>query len=128
MKSVIILIHAFIGWIGCGLIMALGMQYMSLYITLIIHAIGAPLIFGFISTIYFKKFGFTTPLQTGLIFVFFIIFMDFFVVSMIIEKSFDMFKSALGTWIPFVLIFLSIYFTGNISLKKNSRAGSSLPT
>ncbi len=70
MKSLIILVHAFVGWIGCGLIMAIGMQYTSLDVTLIIHAIGAPLIFGFISTIYFKKFGFTTPLQTGLMFVF----------------------------------------------------------
>jgi hypothetical protein len=38
--------------------------------------------------------------------------MDFFVVSLMIEKSFDMFKSLIGTWIPFVLMFLSILLVG----------------
>ena len=117
MRTFIILIHTFIGWVFCGMIMAIGMQLTSIDTTLIIHAIAVPIIFGIISYIYFKKFGFTTPLQTGLIFVSFIIFMDLFVVAMLIEKNFDMFKSLLGTWIPFVLIFLSTYFTG-LSFKK----------
>ena len=119
MKTLIIIIHAFIGWLFCGMIMAIGMRYTSIDNTLVFHAIGAPIIFGVISYIYFKKFGFTNPLQTGMIFVFFIIFMDFFVVAMIIEKNFDMFKSLLGTWIPFVLIFLSTYFSGIMINKRN---------
>jgi hypothetical protein len=95
MKSLVILIHAFIGWGMCGMIMAIGMKVTSIDNALIIHAIGAPIIFVIISIIYFKKFGFTKPLQTGIIFVIFIILMDFFVVAMLIEKNFDMFKSLL---------------------------------
>jgi hypothetical protein len=44
--------------------------------------------------------------------------MDFFIIALMIEKSFDMFKSILGTWIPFILIMLSTYLTGIYSLKK----------
>jgi len=35
-----------------------------------------------------------------------------FVVAVLINRSFEMFTSLLGTWIPFALIFLSTYLTG----------------
>jgi hypothetical protein len=38
--------------------------------------------------------------------------MDVFVVSMLVMRSFEMFQSILGTWIPFTLIFISTYLTG----------------
>ena len=38
--------------------------------------------------------------------------MPFFVVALLINRSFEMFASLLGTWIPFALIFLSTYLTG----------------
>jgi hypothetical protein len=40
--------------------------------------------------------------------------MDFFVVAMLINRSFEMFTSFLGTWLPFTLIFASTYFTGRL--------------
>lgn len=111
-KVIIILVHAFIGWALCGAIMWIGMAITSIENTLIIHAIGAPIIFAIISLIYFKKFNYTTPPQTAITFVSFVIFMDFFVVALLIEKSFEMFTNILGTWIPFALIFISTYLTG----------------
>ncbi|HEX6384500.1 MAG TPA: hypothetical protein VF177_07510 [Anaerolineae bacterium] len=74
--------------------------------------IGAPIYFTIVSLIYFKKFNFTTPLQTAIIFVGFVIAVDFFVVALSINRSLAMFASLLGTWIPFVLIFTSTYLTG----------------
>jgi len=38
--------------------------------------------------------------------------MDFFLVGLLIQRSLVMFTSALGTWIPFGLIFLSTYLSG----------------
>ena len=111
----------FIGWALCGAIIGIGRQATSIQNTLIIHAIGVPIIFAVISLIYFKKINYTTPLQTAVIFLSFAIFMDFFVVALLIEKSFDMFASILGTWIPFALIFLSTYLVG-LYVKKTSRA------
>jgi hypothetical protein len=52
------------------------------------------------------------PIQTALIFLAVIFFMDFFVVALAIMRSVEMFSNALGTWIPFALIFLSTYLTG----------------
>ena len=111
-KIVVILIHAFIGWALCGATMFIGMETLSMQMALIVHAVAAPIFFMLISLVYFKKFNFTKPLQTGIIFVGFVILMDFFLVAMLIEKSFEMFASPLGTWIPFALIFLSTYLTG----------------
>ncbi len=116
-KIFTILIHAFIGWAICAAIMGIGMQLFSMKTTLIIHAIGGPFGFLILSLIYFKKYNYTTPLSTAIIFIGFIIFMDFFLVALLIEKSVDMFKNPLGTWIPFVLIFLTTYLTGVVTTK-----------
>lgn len=113
-----LLIFALIGWVCCAAIMGIGMRVLTVETTLIIHLIGAPIIFTIISLVYFKKYNFTSPLQTAVFFVFFIIVVDFFVVALLINKSFEMFTSPIGTWIPFVLIFLSTYITGMFAGKK----------
>jgi hypothetical protein len=112
MKLVAIFVHAFVGWALCAATMGIGMATMSLQNALIIHAIGAPIFFTLVSLIYFKKFNYTTPLQTALIFVGFVIAADFFVVALLMNRSLRMFASLLGTWIPFAFIFTSTYVTG----------------
>ena len=103
---------AFVGWALCAATMGIGMATTSPNNALIIHAVGAPIFFFVISFVYFKRFNYTSPLQTALIFVGFIMLVDFFVVALLILKSLDMFASLLGTWIPFALIFASTYLTG----------------
>ena len=114
--SCIIVIAALglLGWALCGAIMFIGMTVMSIETTLIVHAIGAPVIFSTISWFYFRKLRYTSPLQTSVIFVLIVILMDFFLVALIINQSLEMFQSLLGTWIPFALIFLSTNLTGLI--------------
>ncbi len=111
-KIIIFLLHGLIGWAGCGAIMTVGPNLMSMRATLIAHAVGAPILFILISFVYFKKFNYTTPLTTAFGFLGLIVFLDFFVVALIIEKSFEMFESYIGTWLPFMLIYLSVYVTG----------------
>ncbi len=118
-KIIIPLVHAFIGWMLCAATMGIGMAVTSLNNALIFHAIAAPIFFAVITWAYFRKFNFATPFQTALIFVVFVIAMDFFIVAMLINRSFDMFTSLLGTWIPFALIFASTYLTGR-SVSQNS--------
>jgi hypothetical protein len=118
MRILTILAHAFIGWALCAATMGIGMAATSLQNALIIHAIGAPIFFAIVSLIYFKKFNYTTPLQTAFIFVAFVMVVDFFVVALLINRSLDMFASLLGTWIPFVLIFSSTYLMGIYIVKK----------
>ena len=124
-KIAIILVHAFIGWALCFATIGIGRALTSMETTLIVHAIAAPIFFTVISLVYFRKFSFTTPLQTAIIFTAFIIGMDFFVVAILINRSFEMFTSLLGTWIPFSLIFLSTYLTGlAVTIRSRTQAGN----
>jgi hypothetical protein len=111
-QVLIILVHAFVGWALCFATIGIGRAITTMEATLIVHAIGAPLFFFAISLVYFTKFDFTAPFHTALIFVGFVIFMDFFLVALVINQSLEMFTSLIGTWVPFALIFLSTYLTG----------------
>ena len=120
-EVMIILVHAFIGWALCTATMLIGLATMSLEGALIVHAVGAPIFFTIISLVYFNKFNYTQPLQTALIFVSFVIAVDFFVVALMINRSLEMFASLLGTWIPFALIFTSTYVTGLMTVRKSEQ-------
>ncbi|MFC1821902.1 hypothetical protein ACFL9T_04285 [Thermodesulfobacteriota bacterium] len=121
-KIITIIIFAFIGWAACGATMGIGMALTTLEFTLIIHAIGAPIYFIILSMLYFRKFNYTNPLTTATIFIAFVIFVDFILVALIINKSFDMFRSFIGTWLPFILIFVSTWLTGKIVVGSPSPA------
>lgn len=117
-KTSILLLHAFVGWALCFATMGIGMATTTLNNALIIHAIAAPIFFGGVALVYFSRFHYTSPLQTALIFVGFVVAVDFFVVALLINSSLEMFTSLLGTWIPFALIFLSTYLVG-ITIEKS---------
>lgn len=113
-QALTIVMFGLLGWALCGAIMFVGMAVTSMQTTLTVHAIGAPIIFAVISWIYFSKTRYTSALTTAIAFVGIVIFMDFFLVSLIINRSLEMFSSIVGTWLPFVLIFLSTYLTGKL--------------
>ena len=113
-QIIIILVFALIGWAACGATMGIGMALTTLKTTLIIHAIGAPIYFIVLSLVYFRKFGYTNPLTTAAIFIGFVVAVDFFLVALVINKSLDMFRSFLGTWLPFILIFAATWGTGRV--------------
>lgn len=125
-KWLILFVHAFIGWAFCTAAMVIPMTLISVETALIIHAIAAPIIFTSVSLVYFNKFNYTTPLQTALFFVSFIIIVDFFVVALMINRSLEMFASPLGTWIPFALIFTSTYVTGYMVTRSSKQQTLSL--
>jgi hypothetical protein len=50
-----------------------------------------------ISVVYFRKFAYTTPLVTALLFTGFVMVVDFLVVGPLINRSLEMFTSRLGT-------------------------------
>jgi len=119
-KALVVFVFALIGWGLCGAIIGIGRSITTIENTLIIHAIGVPVIFGALSWIYFTWFHYTSPLQTALIFLGFAILMDGGIIAPFSEKSFAMFSSILGTWIPFALIFASTYLVGwTVTQRKN---------
>jgi hypothetical protein len=92
--------------------MGIGIAATGLHSALIIHAVAAPIIFTNISALYFARFGYTRPLTTAIAFVAIVLFLDATVVAMMLQRSFEMFTSFAGTWLPFALIFGSTYITG----------------
>ena len=118
----ILLAHAFVLWALCTATMVIGMAITSLEIALIIHLIAAPIIATAVSWIYFTRFGHATPMQAAIIFVGFVIVVDFFVVGLLIQGSLEMFKSFLGTQLPFILIFTATYMVGIYITRRQAAA------
>lgn len=117
-QLIILIIHALIGWGLCGAVIGIGRNLTTMENTMIIHLLAVPVIFATISNIYFRKFNYTSPCFTATFFLFFVIFMDFFLVAMFLEKSFEMFTSLIGTWIPFLCIFVTTCLTGYFITRK----------
>ncbi len=124
--TLLALAHGLLGWALCAAVMGLGLAYTSFHNALIIHALAAPIIFAAVSAAYFHRLQAWSPLRTAITFVALVVAMDFSVVGLLIQRSLDMFASILGTWLPFVLIFLSTYGTG-IALRGEARRTSAHP-
>lgn len=116
-RAAILAAHGVVGWGLCGAIIGVGRQFFSMDTTLLLHAIGAPLFFALLSLLYFRKFAYTGPTQTAAWFLAIVIGLDLFLVAPLFEKSYAMFASVLGTWLPFALIFAAVYFTGWLTAK-----------
>ena len=112
MKSIVALLYGLVGWGLCGLVFYICEILFKERLAILIHFIAAPFIFAGLSYSYFKYFNYTSPISTALIFIIIVIGLDFFVVALLIEKSFEMFASPMGTWLPFIFIFLSVFITG----------------
>ncbi|HVP81121.1 MAG TPA: hypothetical protein VMV04_24795 [Thermodesulfobacteriota bacterium] len=106
---------ALVGWCLCAATMGIGIAAFGLQVALVVHAVAAPVIFAAVSLLYFKHLGYTTPLTTAAVFLAVVVIMDVGVVSMLVQRSFEMFTSFLGTWLPFMLIFASTYLVGAIA-------------
>ena len=92
--------------------MALGRSAFGLETALRIHAIAAPVFAALVSLIYFARFRATTPLAAAAFVTAFIVVLDAGLVAPVFEKSYAMFGSILGTWLPFLSIFAATYLTG----------------
>jgi hypothetical protein len=99
-KNAALVGHAVVGWAVCGGTIAVGRQILSMATTLLVHAIVAPLVFALLSMHFFRRYPAASPLRTSLGFVGIVVALDAFVVAPLIERSYAMFTSPLGTWIP----------------------------
>ncbi len=105
-------------WAYCGGLIAVGQSIMSMDATLVLHAIGAPIGAAVAAWAYQRFFGHFSPLATALAFVGTAVFLDVFVVAMLVEKSFEMFASPIGTWIPLALIFVFAFAVGRLARRQ----------
>jgi hypothetical protein len=116
--------YALAGWALCAATMGVGMRVTSLENALSVHAVAAPVLFAALSYFYYRRQTSWPPVYAATAFLGVVMFMDVFVVALLIERSFAMFESVLGTWLPFLLIFVSSWWTGLAVRRTNHRAAA----
>ena len=104
-----VVIHGLVGWAICGASIGIGRQLFPMNVTLIIHAVVAPLAFGFLTWNHIRRFPESSPRTIAFSMVGLVIGLDAGVVAPLFERSYEMFRSVLGTWIPFALILAASY-------------------
>lgn len=101
-----------IAWAVCGSVMMVGRRLWGLETALRVHLAAAPIIAFLVSSIHtLLAPGFGTVLRAGVM-TGLIMLLDAAVVAPLIERSFAMFRSVIGTWLPFVAIFLASLAAG----------------
>jgi hypothetical protein len=100
---------ALLGWGLCGATIGVARGLMPMETALVVHAVAAPIIAGALAYLYARCCAVTTPLTTGLAFVGVVIVMDAGLIAPFVERSWDMFRSPIGTWIPFVLMLFAAW-------------------
>jgi hypothetical protein len=106
--------HGILGWAACGALMGVLLATVSEQSAIIGHAVGAPIIFAVVAAHLFLRGGGRRPIFVAGIFTAIVIALDALIVAWLVQRSFAMFSSALGTWVPFALIFVSTFVTGRL--------------
>jgi len=110
-RVLVLALHAFLIWLACGATMVCGREILGLEAALRVHVIAAPIIAIVVSWIYFS-FHAAPPLLTAAVFVSFIAILDAAIATPVFDRSYAMFSSILGTWLPFALIFTATCVVG----------------
>jgi len=106
-RTLALLGFALLSWGLCGATIGVARSLMPMESALVVHAVAAPVIAGTLAYLYARCCAVTTPLMTGLAFVGVVVVMDAGLIAPFVERSWDMFRSPIGTWIPFALIFFA---------------------
>jgi drug/metabolite transporter superfamily protein YnfA len=107
-----LILHALVGWAICGATIGVGRQVVSMNTTLLIHAAVAPLTFAVLTWRFFRRFRASSALAVALTMLGVVVGLDAFLVAPFFERSYAMFGSVLGTWLPFASIFAASYLVG----------------
>jgi hypothetical protein len=112
-KNVTLAIYALVGWAICGATVTVGRPLVSMHATLLIHAVVAPAAFGLLTGRYYKRFPQALAAGTSLKIVGIVVGLDALVVAPFLERSYAMFRSVIGTWVPFASILVTSYLVGH---------------
>ena len=99
-------------WAACGWVIAFGRQIWPMDMTLGVHLAVAPMISAVVTTAHEIVAPGFNPLLRAATMTGLVIALDALVVAPLFERSYAMFRSPLGTWLPFAAIFLASWATG----------------
>ncbi len=107
-----LVVLALVLWGACGGVIAVGRRLWSIDTTLRVHLVVAPVL-AFLVAVAHKELapGFDPLLRAAAITVV-VVLLDALVVAPLFERSYAMFRSFVGTWLPFVAIFAACWAAG----------------
>ena len=103
---------ALVLWGACGAVIAVGRKLWSLDTTLRVHLIAAPVFAFLVSAAHALLAPDFDPALRAAAITALVILLDAGVVAPLFERSFAMFRSFIGTWLPFIAIFLASWAAG----------------
>ncbi len=114
-RAAVLVAHAVVGWLACAGAMALLLARLPVEIALWMHVLVAPLVFSGLAAAYFRERAPLPPLAVAGAFTGIVVVLDAVVVAGIVQRSFAMFASFVGSWLPFALIFAVTMIVGGWS-------------
>jgi hypothetical protein len=96
---------AIVGWAACGIVFALGRALFGANAAVVIHLLAAPLIGATVTLLLWNHPRHPGVLATAATLAGGAVLLDAILVAPLLERSFAMFGSPAGTWIPLGLIF-----------------------
>jgi len=103
---------ALVFWGACGGVIAVGRRLWSLDTTLRVHLVAAPIIPFLVAAAHEELAPGFDPLLRAAAFTIIVMLLDALVVAPLFERSYAMFRSVTGTWLPFVAIFAACWAAG----------------
>jgi hypothetical protein len=102
-------VFALVAWGLCGVTIGVARGLLPMESALVVHAVAAPIIAGALACVYARYLAVSPPLVVGSVFLGVVFLMDAGLIAPFVERSWDMFRSPIGTWIPFALIFVAAW-------------------
>jgi len=103
---------ALVLWGACGGVIAVGRRLWSLDTALRVHLIAAPTIAFLVATAHKGLAPEFDPLLRAAAITVIVMLLDALVVAPLFEHSYAMFRSFIGTWLPFIAIFVACWAAG----------------
>jgi hypothetical protein len=110
-----------LGWLACGLVFAAARSALGVDAAIAIHLAAAPVIGAAATLLLWRHPRHPGPVATAATLAGTAALLDAVVVAPFLERSFSMFGSALGTWVPLAAIFGASAITG--TLRSRAAAG-----
>jgi len=114
---------AVVGWMACGLTFALGRALFGLGAAVVIHLLAAPVIGAAVTLLVWNHPRHPGVASTAATLAGAAALLDGIVVAPFLERSFAMFASPAGTWIPLALILGASAMTGALLSRPAARRG-----
>ena len=103
---------ALVLWGACGAVIGIGRKLWSLDTTLRVHLVAAPIFAFLVAAAHRELAPAFDPLLRAAALTVIVMLLDALVVAPFFERSYVMFKSVIGTWLPFAAIFAAAWAAG----------------